>query len=151
MTDYVDYFETACTVNARMIEEAAAVADYQYELGNTEEALVYLLDELHDLVYWSRNRGLEQYRKKAAKDETLEKGLDSASEGSCVFTSEYVAYIDEVERTYGPEVAYDLVMSALGYAISGKYMPLDDRTPYLMQNLIPLMDANRAGAVRAAA
>ena len=50
MIYHVYFFESNCTINTSLIEQAKIIASHMHETGETEDALVWLLDELDKLV-----------------------------------------------------------------------------------------------------
>ena len=50
MIDHVDFFESNCTINASLVEQAKTTTSYIHETGEAEDTLVWLLDELDKLV-----------------------------------------------------------------------------------------------------
>lgn len=61
-----------------------------------------------------------------------------------VLSNADMAHIDWVEDQFGTEIAYDLVMAVLGYAIYGKAEPLHGVTVSLLDERKPSLDARRA-------
>lgn len=150
MFEDVDFFEANCKINAGFVEQAGIIAKHMHETGEAEDALVWLLDELDSLVRASYESGLDSYFKLRTQEAGTSDNAGIKESAECTRDERYgffsdfdIAHFNWVEDQFGTEVAYDLVMSALRYAIYGVAKPLYDVTDSLLNDMKPTLELRR--------
>lgn len=150
MTVYVNSFNGYFNINTSLIEQAKIIASHMHETGEAEDALVWLLDELDSLLHASYVSGLDSYFKVRTRVDGTSDSAGIKESAECMHDERYgafsefdIAHFNWVEDQFGTEVAYDLVMSALRYAIYGVAKPLHDVTDPLLDDMKPTLETRR--------